>query len=78
MPASVIGLSGYGIAPGCDASFVLLQARDPIDAIRLRATLLQVWRKGQRLAETAPVTTRLSLPGRACGVQPSQPVTAWR
>ena len=62
--ARVMGLSGYGIAPGCDASFVLLQACDPIEAIRLRATRLQVWRKGQRLAETAPVHARLSLPGR--------------
>ncbi len=73
-----MGLRGHSNAPGCEASFVLLQARDPIEAIRLRATRLQVWRKGLRLAETAPVTARLSLPGRACGVQPSQPVTAWR
>ena len=62
--AKVMGLSGYGIAAGCDASFVLLQARDPIDAIRLRATRLKVWRKGQLLSETAPATARLNLPGR--------------
>ncbi len=62
--AKVMGLRGYGIAAGCDASFVLLQARDPIDAIRLRATRLKVWRKGQLLSETAPTTARLSLPGR--------------
>ena len=70
--ARVMGLSGYGIAPGCDASFVLLQARDPIEAIRLRATRLQVWRKGQRLAETAPLTTHLALPGRptVCATTP--------
>jgi len=62
--AKVMGLPGYGIEAGKDASFVLLQARDPIEAIRLRATRLKVWRKGQVLAETAPTVPRLSLPGR--------------
>jgi cytosine deaminase len=62
--ASVMHLPGYGLAPGCDASFVLLQARDPVEAIRLRATRLKVWRKGRLLAETAPVQARLHLPGR--------------
>ncbi|MBT9462474.1 amidohydrolase family protein [Hydrogenophaga sp.] len=62
--AKVMGLQGYGIAAGCDASFVLLQARDPIEAIRLRATRLKVWRKGRLLSEMAPAIARLSLPGR--------------
>jgi cytosine/creatinine deaminase len=57
-------LDGYGIAPGCDASFVLLQARDVVEAIRLRATRLKVWRKGQLLAQTAEVASTLQLPGR--------------
>jgi len=63
--AKVMHLSGYGLAPGCDASFVLLQARNPVDAIRLRATRLKVWRKGKLLAETNPVTATLRLPGRS-------------
>ena len=50
--------------PGCDASFVLLQARDPVEAIRLRANRLKVWRKGKVLAESAPATSALRLPGR--------------
>jgi cytosine deaminase len=62
--AKVMHLPGYGLAPGNDASFVLLQARDPIEAIRLRANRLRVWRKGKLLAETAKVTTRLQLAGR--------------
>ncbi len=62
--AKVMGLSGYGIAARMDASFVLLQARDPIEAIRLRATRLKVWRKGQLLSEMAPAHARLNLPGR--------------
>ena len=62
--ARVMHLLGYGLAPGNDASLVLLQARDPIEAIRLRANRLKVWRKGKLLAETARVTTRLQLAGR--------------
>ena len=36
-PARILGLEGYGIAPGCRADLVLLQARDAVEAIRLRA-----------------------------------------
>jgi cytosine deaminase len=63
--ARVMGLRGYGLAPGCDASFVLLQARDPVEAIRLRATRLKVVRKGKLLAESPAATASLHLPGRA-------------
>jgi cytosine deaminase len=62
--AKVMHLPAYGLAPGCDASFVLLQARSKIDAIRLRANRLKVWRQGRLLAETAEITPRLHLPGR--------------
>ena len=63
--AKVMHLEGYGIEAGCDASFVLLQARDAMDAIRLRATRLKVWRKGKVLAETAEVVARMRLAGRS-------------
>ncbi|MFD0667506.1 amidohydrolase family protein [Ramlibacter sp. MAHUQ-53] len=63
-PARLLHLEGYGLAPGCHADFVLLQARDPVEAIRLRATRLKVFRRGRLVAETAPATARLHLPGR--------------
>ncbi len=63
-PARILHLDGYGIAKGCHADFVLLQARDPIEAIRLRATRLKVYRRGQLVSETPPATASLSLPGR--------------
>ncbi|MBT2321121.1 amidohydrolase family protein [Variovorax paradoxus] len=63
--AKVFGLEGYGLAAGCDASFVLLQARDPVEAIRLRATRLKVFRKGTLLSETPPATATLHVEGRA-------------
>ena len=62
--AKVMHLQGYGLEVGCDASFVLLQARDPIEAIRLRANRLKVWRKGKLVAETAEVVARLHVSGR--------------
>jgi cytosine deaminase len=57
-------LSGYGLAKGCDASFVLLQARDPVEALRLKATRLKVWRRGLLLAQSPAATAQLQLPGR--------------
>ena len=63
-PARILGLEGYGLQAGCHADFVLLQARDPIEALRLRATRLAVYRRGRLLASTPPATTRLHLDGR--------------
>jgi cytosine/creatinine deaminase len=63
--AKVMHLERYGLETGCDASFVLLQARDPIEAIRLRATRLKVFHKGELVAETPPSTASLHLAGRA-------------
>jgi cytosine deaminase len=64
MPAKILGLERYGIAPGCRADFVLLQATDAIEAIRLRATRLAVVRAGRVIARTPPNTATLDLPGR--------------
>jgi len=63
-PARILGLDGFGLMPGCEASFVLLQARDPVDAIRLKATRLKVWRRGQLVAETPARRAILQLPNR--------------
>ena len=63
-PAKILGLDGYGIAPGCHADLVLLQARDPVEAIRLRAARLAVIRRGRVISRTAPVVALLALPGR--------------
>ena len=67
--ARVMGLQGYGLEVGCDASFVLLQARDPIEAIRLRATRLGVWRRGRLLSRSPEAVAQLSLPGRPAQVR---------
>ena len=72
--AAVMHLPNYGLAPGCDASFVLLQARDPVEAIRLRATRLKVFRKGKLLAETPAATAALRLPGRPAATSHMPPI----
>ena len=63
-PARLLGLEGYGLTPGCHADFVLLHARNPAEAIRLRAARLGVWRRGQRVASQPAPTAALNLPGR--------------
>ncbi|HTI02302.1 MAG TPA: amidohydrolase family protein [Acidisoma sp.] len=62
--AQVMGLEGYGIAPGCRADFVLLQAKSPSEAIRLRATRLVVVRSGRVIARTPAREASLFLDGR--------------
>ena len=62
--ARVMGLQGYGLEAGCQADFVLLQARDPVEAIRLRATRLKVFKAGRLIAESPAATSDLKLPGR--------------
>ena len=62
--ARILGLEGYGLAPGCKADFVLLQARSPVEALRLRAQRLIVVRGGAVLARSPAATAALQLPGR--------------
>ena len=63
-PAQILGLDDWGIAPGKQASFVLLQATSVVEAIRLRANRLAVYRNGVKLASSPPQETTLNLPGR--------------
>ena len=70
-PARVMHLDGYGLEPGCNADMVVLQADDPIEAIRLKATRLAVIRRGEVIAETPAQSTTLRLPGRPESIDPS-------
>jgi cytosine deaminase len=66
-PAKIMGLEGYGLEVGCNADFVILQARDPIEAIRLKATRLAVARRGRVIATTPPRKASLQIDGRPAG-----------
>ncbi|WP_114811446.1 amidohydrolase family protein [Paraburkholderia kururiensis] len=63
-PARILGLEGYGIAPGCEANCVVLDARDPVEAIRLRATRLAVVRRGKVVSRMPAARATLALEGR--------------
>jgi len=68
-PAAILGLEGYGLAPGCHADLVVLQAADPFEAIRLKAARLLVLRRGRVVARCAPRESVLSLPGRPASLR---------
>jgi cytosine deaminase len=69
--AKAMGLPDTALAVGRPARFVVLQARDPIEAIRLRATRLFVVRDGRVIAETPPRLSRLSMAGRPESLNPA-------
>jgi cytosine deaminase len=62
--AKALGLRDYGLGVGCDADFVVLQAHDPIEAVRLKANRLYVVRRGEVIAQTPTRISELSLDGR--------------
>ena len=63
-PARILGLEGYGLAPGCNADLVLLDAGSTVEAIRLRAARRLVLRRGQVVSEAPHARASLALPGR--------------
>jgi cytosine/creatinine deaminase len=63
-PARILGLEGYGLAPGCHADLVILDAASPVDAIRLRAARRYVIRRGHVISQSPRAEATLSLPGR--------------
>jgi len=69
--AAAMGLPDPTLRVGGPASMVLLQARDPIEAVRLKATRLAVIRNGRILARTPPRIATLSLDGRPGTVDPA-------
>ena len=72
--AAIMGLQGYGIVEGGQANMVLLQATDPIEAIRLKATRLMVFRQAKLIAQTPASHTKLELPGRPTLLDPAKPL----
>jgi cytosine/creatinine deaminase len=63
-PACILGLEGYGIAPGCNADLVILDAASTIEAIRLRAARRFVIRRGKVVARSPAQRAELDLSGR--------------
>lgn len=62
--AAIMGLDHLGLGVGKRASLVILDAGNPIEALRLRAERICVIARGKMVAERTRQDTRLSLPGR--------------
>jgi cytosine/creatinine deaminase len=71
IPARILGLEDYGLQVGANADMVLLQAADPIEAVRLRATRLVVIRRGEVIARTPARETELRLEARPASLDPA-------
>ena len=67
--ARTMGLSDYGLKVGAKASLVVLDAADPIEALRLRATRLAVVANGKLISQTPRADASLSLAGRPSSVR---------
>ncbi|MDG2295468.1 MAG: amidohydrolase family protein [Paracoccaceae bacterium] len=68
--AKIMGLEKYGVDVGNYADMVILQAKDPIEAIRLRPTRLAVIRRGKLIAQTTQSVSKLHLSDRPDELKP--------
>jgi cytosine deaminase len=66
--AAIMGLDHLGLAVGKRASLVVLDAGNPIEALRLRPERLCVIARGKVVAERTRQETRLSIAGRPASV----------
>ncbi|WP_413874524.1 amidohydrolase family protein [Albidovulum sp.] len=62
--ARIMGLEGYGLEKGCMASLVVLDAGNPVEALRLRAERLAVISRGKVISRRDRNDARLALSGR--------------
>ena len=62
--AKIMGFEHYELQKNGRANMVVLQARNKIEAIRLKANRLLVIRDGKLIAQNDPVTTKLFMGGR--------------
>ncbi|MBL8331499.1 MAG: amidohydrolase family protein [Rubrivivax sp.] len=74
-PARILGLQGHGLEPGCRADLVLLQARSPVEALRLCAPRLMVVRAGRIVARAPERQVALNLHGRPGAVDFTLPAS---
>lgn len=69
--ARTMGLQGYGLEKGCNADLIILQARDPLEALRLKPNRLAVIRRGKVIARTPARVSELRIDGRPHAVEGS-------
>ncbi|QFI69385.1 amidohydrolase family protein [Sinorhizobium alkalisoli] len=62
--ARTMGIESYGLDRGCNADLIILEARDPLEALRLKPSRLAVIRRGKIIARTPARVSELMLDGR--------------
>lgn len=71
--AQIMNLDGYGLRPGCRADLVVLDAGNPVEALRLRPARLAVIARGAVVSETPRSDAQVSLPGRPATIRRRHP-----
>lgn len=66
--AKIMGFESYELQKNGRANMVLLQARNKIEALRLKANRLLVIRDGKLIAQNDPVTSKLFMEGRPTSI----------
>ncbi|WP_456306448.1 cytosine deaminase [Oleomonas cavernae] len=72
--ARTLNLDGYGLDVGCHGDLVVLQARNPIEALRLKPARLWVVRRGRVIAQTPPVEATVHLGNETVKVDFTRPL----
>jgi cytosine deaminase len=63
--AKALRLEHYGTTIGCNADLVVLQARDEIEALRLRSNRLAVFRRGKMISSSPKQIAKVTLDGKS-------------
>jgi cytosine deaminase len=66
--ARIIGLADYGLRVGARANLVVLDAGNPVEALRLRPPRRAVIARGRVVARAPRAASALALPGRPAEV----------
>ncbi len=59
-PAKTMHIDNYGLKKGCDGDLVILQCKNPLEALRLKPPRLYVIRKGRVISSTNPVKYKVN------------------
>lgn len=71
--ARIMNLPDYGLQPGKRADLLVLDAGNPVEALRLRPARLAVVSRGKLVAETRRGDATLQLPGRPATIRRRNP-----
>ena len=71
-------LENYGLTKGCSGDLVILQALDPIEALRLKPARLFVIKRGKIISTENPKVSNLKLGEEKFEIDFTQKDFSWR